>query len=41
MNNEDLCLFTYNIKIKSKYIDRCRENINIANKLKVGDVIFG
>ena len=38
MNNEDLCLFTYNIKIKSKYIDRCRENINIANKLKVGDV---
>jgi hypothetical protein len=38
MHNEDLCLFTYNIKIKSKYPDRYRENINIANKLKVGDV---
>ena len=38
MTNEDLCLFTYNIKIKSKIQDRCRENINIANKLKVGDV---
>jgi hypothetical protein len=38
MNNEYLCLFTYNIKIKSKWEHRCRENINIANKLKVGDV---
>jgi len=38
MTNEDLCLFTYNIKIKSKCVDRYRENINIANKLKVGDV---
>jgi len=38
MYNEDLCLFTYNIKIKSKIQDRCRENINIANKLRVGDV---
>lgn len=38
MNNEDLFLFTYNIKIKSKIQDRCRENINIANKLKVGHV---
>jgi hypothetical protein len=38
MTNEDLCLFTYNIKIKSKLEHRCRENINIANKLKVGDI---
>jgi hypothetical protein len=38
MTNEDLCLFTYNIKIKSKWEHRNRENINIANKLKVGDV---
>ena len=38
MTNENLCLFTYNIKIKTKIQDRCRENINIANKLKVGDV---
>jgi len=36
--NQDLCLFTYNIKIKSKIQDRCRENINIANKLRVSDV---
>jgi len=38
MSNEDLCLFTYNIKIKSKLEQRNRENINVANKLKVGDV---
>ena len=38
MFNQDLSLFTYNIKIKSKWEHRCRENINIANKLKVGDV---
>ena len=38
MTNENLCLFTYNIKIKSKWEHRNRENINIANKLKVGDV---
>jgi hypothetical protein len=36
--NSNLCLITYNIKIKSKWEQRCRENINIANKLKVGDV---
>jgi hypothetical protein len=36
--NSNLCLITYNIKIKSKLEQRCRENINIANKLKVGDV---
>ena len=34
----DLYDYKLNIKIKSKYVDRCRENINIANKLKVGDV---
>ena len=38
MTNEDLCLFTYNIKIKSKWEHRCRENNKIANSLKVGDV---
>jgi hypothetical protein len=38
MSNQDLCLFTYNIKIKSKWEQRNRENINIANKLRVGDV---
>lgn len=38
MNNQYLCLFTYNIKIKSKYVDRCRDNNKIANSLKVGDV---
>jgi hypothetical protein len=38
MTNENLCLFTYNIKIKSKWEHRCRENINIANELKVGSV---
>lgn len=37
--NIHLCLTKYNIKIKNKIQDRCRENINIANKLKVGDVI--
>jgi hypothetical protein len=36
--NSNLCLITYNIKIKSKYVDRHGENINIANKLKIGDV---
>jgi hypothetical protein len=36
--NSNLCLITYNIKIKSKLEQRHRENINIANKLKVGDV---
>jgi hypothetical protein len=34
----DLYDYKLNIKIKSKYVDRYRENINIANKLKVGDV---
>lgn len=34
----DLYDYKINIKIKSKIQDRCRENINIANKLKVGDV---
>jgi hypothetical protein len=34
----DLYDYKLNIKIKSKYQDRYRENINIANKLKVGDV---
>ena len=38
MYNQDLSLTAYNIKIKSKLEHRCRENINIANKLKVGDV---
>jgi hypothetical protein len=36
--NIHLCLTKYNIKIKSKIQHRCRENINIANELKVGDV---
>lgn len=36
--NIHLCLTKYNIKIKSKIEHRCRDNINIANKLKVGDV---
>jgi len=31
MTNEDLCLFTYNIKIKSKLEQRNRENNKIAN----------
>ena len=34
----DLYDYKLNIKIKSKYIDRCIENRNITNKLKVGDV---
>ena len=34
----DLYDYKLNIKIKSKYVDRYRENINIANELKVGDV---
>jgi hypothetical protein len=38
MSNEDLCLTKYNFKIISKIQDRSRENINIANKLKIGDV---
>jgi hypothetical protein len=38
MTNEDLCLFNSNITILSKWEDRCRENINIANTLRVGDV---
>jgi hypothetical protein len=38
VSNEDLCLFTYNIKIKSKLEQRNRENIKIANSLKIGDV---
>jgi hypothetical protein len=31
-------LDNHNFKIKSKLETRCRENINIANKLKIGDV---
>jgi hypothetical protein len=38
--NSNLCLITNNIKIKSKWEQRNRENINIANKLKVGDVFW-
>lgn len=38
MSNEDLCLTKYNFKIISKWEQRNRENINIANKLKVGDI---
>jgi hypothetical protein len=34
----DLYDYKLNIKIKSKIQHRCRENINIANKLKIGDV---
>ena len=34
----DLYDYKLNIKIKSKIQDRCRENINIANKLRVGDM---
>jgi hypothetical protein len=38
MYNQNLCLFNSNITILSKWEHRCRENINIANTLKVGDV---
>lgn len=38
MFNDNLCLLKYNYKIKSKYSDRCKENIKIANSLKIGDV---
>jgi hypothetical protein len=36
--NTFINLDNYNFKIKNKLEHRCRENINIANKLKIGDV---